>query len=365
MPSIKYKCNNCNHNFIGDDFTSECPNCHDSNIFPLGSSGSDIIEKFVRFFKENKYVGYALFIILLIIIIYNVSTCKKKDEKALYGVVIDNQNIGYIEINIVKYIKQKNGSDKSETQNFSNLKGYFNFRYKDGSMINFYNNSNKYYPCDSVFTVFWDNPSYPKLKNPKDTFELVNVTFANGKRDPKADLNFCDDLDIIAVNSIGNCSILIKTNFDNIAGSGFFISITGRGGPYKKAKVWDAHGINKIDVWGYVEGRDTSKFPPIEYVRNGDSFSDNTCKPFDPAALIAEITDAGNDYGKDPSNRTLRNKFAALIDQSTNIYLDNRLLPGLSDLLNECQVQNQNTNRTFRVTVQVDVNSKKVSVYFK
>jgi len=120
-----------------------------------------------------------------------------------------------------------------------------------------------------------------------------------------------------------------------------------------------------MDVWAFVEGRDTVKFPPLGYYGNGNPYMDNTCKPFDPTSLIKAITDAGNAYGKAPTNKTLRNRFANLIDGSTKIYLDNKLLTDISDLLNACQAQNENSNRTFSVTVQVDTNNKKVSVYFK
>lgn len=326
MATHKYKCNNCNKIFPGDDYTQECPHCGSHDIIPVNGPSGEGIGKIIKWVQDNKLIVGILTAIVIVVIFLNKGC--GGDEELSYEVVVTPYT-GYVEVNILKHFKPS-GADRIEmdTLNFSNYVADFDFRDKEGNAIIF-QNDNKYYPCDPNVYIQWDfTTAYPKKTGAIIDWWL-SITFSNDKPDIKA--GCAVPLEIISVEPNNNCEIVITTNLDAIAGKEIMVSINGQHGQYELEKVWGAKTYSKLDIWAYDKDKDTSKVPPIPFQRNGDVFK--AICPMDQES-INEIKSAfislGNDYGRNPNNGTKRNAFMDLLLNSTSpsIYIDGTLLTG-------------------------------------
>ena len=167
MATIKYKCDNCKHEYVGNDYTLECPKCGSQDITPSGTA-FNLVDGILQYFKDNRTIGYILMVIILVVLIFCIKECNTPPEKSTYN--ITPQAMGnYIQVTITKKYKDDNGKlkkEKLEGNVYDRAVKAFKFKDRDGNLIQFI--GNKIYPCDSgQFLIQWTNSHNFPLKKPK------------------------------------------------------------------------------------------------------------------------------------------------------------------------------------------------------
>lgn len=299
----KFKCNDCQHEFNGSEYTTECPNCSSNNIITQ-SKGGGIIEKFFKFIKKHKFIliGFLLLVIALLIF----SGEKKPDNpqqklKLIFpnGVVNNNHyQIMLKDETSGRVIPLKNPKKYGITFNAKNLDEQI-IIIKNGIIA----------PCfdeeKENITISWKINKKNKKNFTGNTLNFPNrtMTFNNKSKQnySKAECFYIPKIEVY--QNLKNCNIEIKCDNWN---ENIKISINGKKGEYKNRKIWEYNPEimipgEKIDVWYYVE-----KHKDFTLGNNIQSIYE--CEP--PKALT--------DEERENIENTIRIAFSNLCEQKDN-----------------------------------------------
>jgi DNA-directed RNA polymerase subunit RPC12/RpoP len=356
MAKIRYKCDDCSHEFDGNDFTDECPKCSSRNIVPLSSTSAggvgDIIKNAQVFIKNNKIIVGILAAIVIILLCYY----KFSDEpKVEYDVeIIQPEDANYLEVKMKETNKQFDVPAKKILR-LIERKVIIN----NGDPVEI-QDDNKIYLCPNyVGSVRITITSKPltKLKGLSEdkktkvescNFKLDGITESGKANCPTLRLNPSE----FQVKFEKGCKLRVVVS-RNLKGKSVFVSVTGPDGPFENKTVWDRKSLvnKKQDVWVVIEGNDKSTATPA--ITNGVDIDDCGCPtlPKDIQALKEEFKRLANNFGLDPRNRDAQKSFQKFLNKRVPIhviYLNNELVD-INELQNKMRVNANNEGKQYRL----------------
>ena len=257
-----YKCNDCDHVFMGSDFTTTCPECGSTNIEVVKKDGG-LFRKIKEWILNNKPLASVICVILLLFLFRN---CQDQTSS---GITNDNSIYKFEwQVNsdhIAVFLKDENGKKQPYSlSKFSWLELSASIIDNDGVEYLVSINKNKIFYCTKgVLTIKWkydkkrlnslDQAGY---KTYDDDYDLITSNSKN-----------C--IPIIEVNSVESdvCSktIFVKVN-PKVLSSDILVSINGKNGDYsvKKSRSFPKE-VSSFDVWIYHKD-----FPNYKYKYNGE-----------------------------------------------------------------------------------------------
>jgi hypothetical protein len=353
MAGIKYTCGNCNHTFIGDDFTTECEKCQSEQLKVI-SSGAEIPNLYGLLDSIKKYkFPISIFIVLILILFF--SRFITKETSTGYFIESIKQVDNYLEVNVLKVSVDSEGRPVNGN-NYENKKTVFNGDLNDiiigASIVNFGKvkilDKNRIYLCK-------ENEGPISLKFDFKNSKLKSITkSANfkliGEASEKAG---CQNLPIssteISVKEIANCKLKVTVS-RNLKGVPLMVSVTGKNGPYESKEIWDRNGLSKQNIFVYIQGQDTSM--AVGSQGNGSIISSAGCVNCDSKSLSPQFNTIVNNYLKDPSDRDFQKPFQNFIITKftdVQIKLNGQLINDLSTFQNIIRVNFLNNGRKYEI----------------
>lgn len=296
---MKYKCNECGYEAVGNDFTTECESCDNSNIQILKS----------RVKLPWRIILSAVGIIILFSVV--LSTCKSKPPPSLTRIATDVTiklgNNGVDWFFYANEISAKEGKIKMDPSQVKEIRN--NTKHK----ISFNSTTGQLYPClkDSVATKYEFVFSDPDFK----VASSKRIALANNKVYPKANCPLIITWEDLKVNSISDCryEIILSTKGKRIDLKKLKISLTGINGPYLSKFIWSPtnEGLKKKDIFIiYNSDADTLKNCPY----NGQSYSPcSICTAEKSASREVSIRVAAKAYLDQPAVREKSRPFRDLL----------------------------------------------------
>ena len=344
----KYKCNECGHNFNGDEYTLNCPVCDSSEIISVShSSGSTIKDKII----QNKRILIIIGIIIVIasIIIYQNSSedADNKDNTSLNLKINTKTYDDYILIKII----DKDADIDKKVLTYENNQTLFN-----SANFEAYQNNNKVaikkgiiYPCGSgPIKLTW----IKGFGNINHISKIIKFKFKNNAIiNPNA---ICKEKLEMTVKLLDSCKIKINSNYDTLyPNEKLLISINGHNGTYKNQKIWTLNKKEKgFEVWGFVEGQNDTIQPiinPKGMAKGCDPFDANS---FENAAVL---------YANNPKSLSALASFRNNLPKNTIIKYEGVIQKGgINDLSNKLSTEFMNNDTTFNVKIDWKTNKKGV-----
>ena len=258
-----YKCNDCDHVFMGSDFTTTCPECGSINIEVVKKSDG-ILRKIKEWIANNKPLASVICVILLLFLFRNCNDDENSKEN-----LISNEKIVYkLELeergdHIAVFLKDADKEPYSFSK-FSWLELSASIIDENGVEYLVSLDNNKIYYCmKGVLTIKWkyDRTRLNSLnqKGFATYYEESDVNPSNSQS--------C--IPIIKVNDVTSdlCSKRIYVNVDpKVLSSDILVSINGKNGDYslKKSRSFPEE-VSNFDVWIYHKD-----FPNYKYPYNGE-----------------------------------------------------------------------------------------------
>ena len=322
---MKYTCNECQHEFEGNDFTTECEACHSPKI-RVSKMSSDI---------PWRKIFFGVFV--LIALIFSLRTCSKTDDegddscqKPVYSAIFtqsenqwkvecqakcDNGTVRNVPLGLIKEII--NVGTKNELS-FDNKTGELFLCYED--------------TIPSTFRVIWDNPEHTPVK-------ITKALSIKGPLNSNANCAIIPDWERDFKTSINskNCDITlsIKTKDNSrknqIERGGIWISINGKMGNYQKRNSWSpiSEGQKRWDLWIVCNNKnDTIEAHTI----NGQSY---TCAPPLSVEDLATVT------------KDLESNFKMLLQDCSNKSILKRLSKILKPIVVDGKIDEEKGDWTF------------------
>jgi DNA-directed RNA polymerase subunit RPC12/RpoP len=374
MAKIRYKCDDCSHEFDGNDFTDECPKCSSRNIVPLSSTSAggvgDTIKNAQEFIKNNKIVVGIIALVIVLLLFFS----KCGDEpKVEYDVkIIQPEDANYLEVKMTRMDEETNKQidvPAKKILTWIEKKVIIN----NGDPVDI-QDDNRIYLCPNhvgnVRITITPKP-LTKLKglseNKKTKVESCNFNLDGISESDKAG---CAALPLqqseVRVVSEKGCKLKVVVSRD-LKGKSAFISVTGQDGTYENKTIWDRKSLinKKQDVWVVIEGNDKSTATPA--TGNGDIIPDGDCTPKDYSKLIDEFKKLANEFGRDPQNRSAQRLFQAFLNQKFTIqviYLNN-VLVDINELQNKMRVNAANDGKQYRLQGEPTISTDGTTITFR
>tara|TARA_B100000780_G_scaffold279200_1_gene256420 strand:- start:8851 stop:9912 length:1062 start_codon:yes stop_codon:yes gene_type:complete len=296
---MKYKCNDCGHEAEGNDFTTECESCDNSNI---------------QILKSRVKLPWRIILSAVgIIIMFSVVLRKCNKTNRLEG----QEKLAPTDVTIKL---GDNGVDWFFYATYTSVDGKIKLdpsqvkeiRYKKHKM-SFNSTTGQLYPClkDSVATKYdfhFKNPVYNSASSNK-------IALANNKAYPKANCPLIITWEDLNVNIISDCryEISLTTRGERIDLKKLKISLTGINGPYLSNFIWSPtnEGLKKKDIFIiYNSDADTLKNCPY----NGQSYNPcSICTAEQIESRKVLITEAAKAYLGQPTDREKSRPFRDLL----------------------------------------------------
>lgn len=298
----------------------------------------------------------SFFTILLAVIFSNCERTKYSGEYTIQ--VLQNGPEGYIEI----YFVDENADTICYEDMLDNLK----FKEINQGQIEFKNGikyNNRYYTCDSVFTIEWstNNLNFKLALNDSLTNNKT-IVLENFKRNTQQ-TNCKEKLDILSVTDLHNCTSRIRTNQDHKPG--LMISITGRSGPYKSLSIWELADETIYDIWAYVG--DTTEVKPVEYRYNGTQHSASGCIKLTPSQIVAKKSNVDRssiNYAANPADRKNQGEIFDHLRPDTKVYVNGVLRGIRTDMLATFKIESEGGKKFKYVRSVLNSNGEVTEIYF-
>jgi len=313
----KYKCNSCGNHFNGDEYTFNCPNCNDSDIIIVPTSGGNTIKNLIL---QNKRV---LIIISTIIVITSIFVLKKQTPKGI------DPNDTKIDLKI-KMIKSDNFiSIKITTETDKKVLDYnHNQSLFISAGFEAQQNGHKIvikegviYPCNpGIIKLIWND----NFGNIKRSSRIIDFEFSQDA-EPNQNANCKIPLEM-TVEPLDNCQIKISSNYDTLyPGEVIMISINGKNGTYKNQKSWTLNKVKKdFDVWGFIAGDANDTIQPIRDYKG----TAKGCDPFDSV----DFERKAKHYGNNPKDMSSYTAFKGMLPRSAIIKHNGTTQSHIADL---------------------------------
>jgi ribosomal protein S27E len=379
MAKIKYKCDDNGHEFIGNDFTADCPKCG-STIQPIsGGSSGDVIAKIKEVIQTNKIVVGA--VAALIVLATMFSKCGGSDSSGEQYTVEVNQpeqpRQPYLEVTIKAY-KQEEGKSKSRTLDANEVLSVVDDKVVLGSggNIAYIQDKNRIYLCPKdtgVVALIFKTKFGKKFKSTKNeegideypktaNFSLTGIMASDKAKCATQPLTSGE----IEVKFLKGCKLQVEIK-RNLKGKGVMVSLNGPDGDYQKKLTWDIKPLinTKQSIWVYFEGEDKST--ATEAMGNGDMIPEGDCIPKDCSKVEATITKLATSFGNDPTNRSIQSSFQAFLNKTftkQTIYLDNQQVD-LSELQQKMSVNAKNNGSKYKLQGKIVLGDNCSSITFK
>lgn len=264
---MMYKCNDCDHVFMGSDFTTTCPECGSSNIEVVKKSGG-ILRKIKEWIANNKPLASVICVILLLFLFRNCNNDENSkenlisNEKIVYKLDLDKRG-DHIEVSLKDIENKESSSIPYSPSKFSWLELSASIIDENGVEYLVSIDNNKIYYCmKGELTIKW---KYDK----KRLSSLNQKGFQTYDDEDLSPSNSQSCIPIIKVNDVSSdlCSKTIYVNVDpKVLSSKILVSINGKNGDYslKKSRSFPEEASN-FDVWIYHKD-----FPNYKYPYNGE-----------------------------------------------------------------------------------------------
>jgi len=263
---MKFICNDCGHEFEGNDFTTECVSCNSKNIKNI-ANGPDIPWKKIL-------IGLGIVLVLLLLTKMRSgsdSTVSAGLNSTECRVKFENSGATW---KVVLKMVDKNGQTQSEFPD--RIKKIINK--STNRPVSFDRNTGELFPClpdtvESTFSFIFKDPTFKA----NDIKEHLSIS---GPVNPKAECPLtAEEDDFGYTTNSDNCEISIYVKSQSrkleIEKGGIWISINGENGNYAKRTSWNPinESLKKWDVYIVCNSRkDTVALAK----RNGQSY---TCSP--------------------------------------------------------------------------------------
>ena len=261
---MMYKCNDCDHVFMGSDFTTTCPECGSTNIEVVKKDGG-LFGTIKEWILNNKPLASVICVILLLFLFRN---CQDQPSS---GITKDISIYKFVwkpmEDHIAVLLKDENGKIQPYSlSKFSWLELSASIIDDDGVEYLVSINKNKIFRCTKgTLTIKW---KYDK-KRLNSLDQAGYKTYDDDDLEGVATSNSNNCIPIIEVNSVESdvCSktIFVKVN-PKVLSSDILVSINGKNGDYsvKKSRSFPKE-VSSFDVWIYHKD-----FPNYKYKYNGE-----------------------------------------------------------------------------------------------
>jgi hypothetical protein len=374
MAKIRYKCDDCSHEFDGNDFTDECPKCNSRNIVPIsdniGGGIWEIIKKAQEFIKNNKIIVGIIALVIVLLLFFS----KCGDEpKVEYDVkIIQPKDANYLEVKMTRMDEETNKQVDVPAKKILSLiekKVIIN----NGDPVDI-QDDNRIYLCPNhvgrlrititpkPLTKLKGLSEDKKTKVESSDFKLDGITESDKANCPALPLNSSE----IEVKFEKGCKLRVVVS-RNLKGKSVFVSVTGPDGPFEHKMVWDRKSLaNKTqDIYFLIEGNDKSTATPA--TGNGGIIPDGDCTPKDYSKLIDEFKKLANEFGRDPQNRSAQRLFQAFLNQKFTIqviYLNN-VLVDINELQNKMRVNAANDGKQYRLQGEPTISTDGTTITFR
>lgn len=358
---MKYKCNDCQHVFEGNDFTTECPQCNSNNIVlqkPMDPIDIAIIKRIL--------IGVGVIIIILLLFRFCDGEPDESDNGDLdsltVGVDIQQKGNGYF---FSAYTKDKKGK-RTVIQAYGVEKIRNTLTNKEVA----FNKKN-----GQLFICFTDTGSTSlkfifKDSDLSDTVWTGDLHLFGKAPSSEAKCPITLSWDDFRVVRLKNCEYELQLSPSGskrpISLKYVKISINGINGPYTHKLKWNADDApnRKFDIYLLYDEKDTIK----GYKLNGGDYSKCIVWTSEKAKELAQkILSLANAYGANPSNRNLSKPFRELIFSFPNqiISLDGQRVD-MADLENTMSTEFENSGRKYRLKGLPTFNSDgtQVTIHF-
>ena len=326
MASLKYTCSDCQHEWNGNDFTTECPNCgsHEISIVKSGSSAVG---------SKSKKIALIAGSVILLLILVNIFRPNPSDNTVDSSFttsvrIIESENNWVFKANFTDSEGIRRDIRASEIREIKNVSA-------NNTAVIFDKKTGQIFPC------------FKDTNQANYRFIFKNPVYSSASRSAKLDLygkepNALAKCPIYVKSSdfkvveIGNCEYELKvTNRDKgIFRENLKISVNGINGPYTKNFRWNPSeiGLKIINIFVLFNlDSDTVK----DYFQNGNSY--RYCAPcneqtrVDDALKIKELAQA---YFLDPDRKNqMKFRDKVLSFKNLSLKLDGQSID-ISDLIN-------------------------------
>ncbi len=362
MAKIKYKCDDNGHEFIGNDFTTDCPKCN-STIQPIsGGSSGDLIARIKEVIQTNKIaVGAVAALIVIAIMFSKCGGSVPSGEQYTVEVMQPTQPKlePYLEVKVKAY-KLEDGKSKSRLLEANEVLSIIDDKVVLGAGTNtvYIKDKNRIYLCpnDTGIVGLTIKAKFgKKFKSPKDAegtdasqkttnFSLTGITSSDKAKCAAQPLTSGE----IEVKFLKGCKLQVEIK-RNLKSKDVMVSLNGQDGDYQKKLIWDIKSLinTKQSIWVYIEGED--KLTATEAQNNGDMIPEGDCIPKDCSKVGENITRLATSFGNDPTNRSAQSSFQAFLNKTftkQTIYLNNQQVD-LSELQQKMSVSAKNNGSKF------------------
>lgn len=379
MAKIRYRCDDNGHEFDGNDFSSDCPQCG-SNIQPItGASSGDFILRIKEFIQTNKLIAGAIALLIIIAIIFN--KCGGSDpSEELYSVEVIQpvQPLKpYLEVTVKAY-KLEDGKSKSRTLDVNEVLSIVDDKVVLGSgpITVDIKDKNKIYLCPNetglvglTFKAKFGK-KFKSSKNAEGTaesqktanFSLAGITVSDEATCATQPLTLGE----IEVKFIKGCKLQVEIKRD-LKGKGVMVSLNGQDGDYQKKLIWDIKPLinTKQSIWVYIEGEEKST--ATEAQGNGDIIPEGDCIPKDCLKVKVTFTDLASRFGNDPTDRSAQSAFQLFLNTTftkQTIFLNNQQVD-LSELQQKMTVSAKNNGSKFKLQGSIELADNCSSITFR
>jgi hypothetical protein len=360
MSDFRYKCNNCGHQFAGNDFTTNCPidGCNSNNI--TREKGGFKLNKKILFL-----IGAVLLIILMIVIFSREDKTESEPKPPTKTVTLDVKEINhdwYFTINI------KEGKENRDF-NYNELESIINSN--TGRAIEFNIENKKLLLCysDTGATIL-----KLKLKNDDPNIKIVDTTLQLSLfgKEPDADAN-CPVIFRSTDFTIQEVYCDMKFDFMDTAApfdkNKIKISLNGKAGNYRSKLTWSKQDImtDKYDIWIVYDNTDTvpwqSNNNPVKSCITEEEINEGNKQ-------ILSITDQvfkfGNAFGNNPNNKVARNQFRSWVMKlpSGAFYLNGEKMNTVDELIVKIRSDFNNNNIKYKLKKKPVLKNKTMIIEF-
>lgn len=362
MKSINYKCGDCQHEFTGNDFTTECAQCNSSNI--KRNKGGGINKNVLRIIL----IAVAVIIVLIII----ARACNGPDESP-------NQipNDSSMSTDFEVYEKNKSlffrawGNSSTGVRTQIAPQGVSAIRNELTNSDIAFSKEGQLFVCPSDTGNVVPLKITFKEKTLLDSRKSFSISLFGKMADPNAKCPVICAWDDFRISGPKNCEyslqITEKGKQKGISPANIKLSISGLEGPYQKELKWKAEDSpnNKFEIYiVYNDDKDTLK----GYYQNGGAYPDCAeCTAERASEITRRLYELGNAYGANPNKRNQR-PFRSLIFSFSKqiIKLDGNSID-VADLENTIKTEYENIGQKFRVkgTPTLNEDCTVVSIHFE
>jgi hypothetical protein len=360
MAKIRYACDDCSHEFNGNDFTDECPNCGSRNIEPSsdnpGGGISSGLSRLFVFINNNKVVFGLILIGLIVLLVFSK---KEVESNVEYSITISQPNgANYLAVGmrrldettnkllevpstrILSLIEKKviiNNGDPIDIQDDNRI--YLCPRYEGAIRIKI---------TPKPLTKIKGLGVNKKTKVIASNFKLDGILESDKANCPALPLNPSE----IEIRFERNCKLRVVVTRD-LRGKSVLVSVSGKDGAYEKRLEWDRKSLveKRQDVWVIIEGNDKATATPA--ITNGNKIPDCGC-PATPEAIkvfIQEFKRLAKNFGLAPRNREAQRAFQSFLTKGElrhKIYLNNESVD-IYELMTKMRVNAINDDKRYRL----------------